>query len=375
MGLKFIKIPALLLCLLILCGSIAGVMATWQYHDGPPDPVDGKASIDLNDFHYGLLYITRATVIGGNYAEASITQLGDLDIQADLALTANTGSSVVVEVIFYNNTTVSYYYNKTETVSTNNGNIAYTVSGIQQKEEIPGHSFKTVTVTFAYDGTDTSASELLSRLHFNFVVDKASIGDLVARTAVDRFKDILNNVVFEGSYQSLEDTMNNRSGWNKQSAVTYIGNVHGSSSADSRFIEGLFGEEFLSMDLDGDGKAEPITMMIKRENLDNNTQTGDDYTYTTSGWGGSQSNTVEGVEMTLYITSADLSSVSSGRAVVVYAASFTKLVGSEKWTELVPLTKGTADANNYSGYGSANSFNTDTWLSDTGKSMKELARQ
>ena len=65
----------------------------------------------------------------------------------------------------------------------------------------------------------------------------------------------------------------------------------------------------------------------------------------------------------------------TGLTMVVYAASFTKLVGSEKWTELVPLTKGTADANNYSGYGSANSFNTDTWLSDTGKSMKELARQ
>jgi hypothetical protein len=169
--------------------------------------------------------------------------------------------------------------------------------------------------------------------------------------------------------------MNNRSGLNKASVVTYIGNVYGSSSADSTFMKGLFTEEFLSMDLDGDGKEEPITMMIKRENLDGNTATGDDYTYKTSSWGSSREQTVEGVEMTLYITSADLSKVSSGRAVVVYAASFTKLPGADTWTALVPMTKGTADTNNYSGYGSANSFNTDTWLSDAGKSMKELARQ
>ena len=31
-----------------------------------------------------------------------------------------------------------------------------------------------------------------------------------------------------------------------------------------------------------------------------------------------------------------------------------------------------ANANNYSGYGSANSFNTDTWKSDDGKTIEEL---
>ena len=375
MRLKFITIPVALLCLLILCGSIAGVIAGWAYNDGPPDPVDAKASVVLKDFRYGLLYITRATVKGGSYESAAIAQVSDLNIRADLDLTANANSTVVVEVTFYNNTTASYYYNKTETVSTDNERITYTVSGIEQKEEIPSYSFKTLTVTFGYAGSNTSASELLSELHFSFVVDKESIGDLVAQTAVDRFKDILNDAAFEGSYQSLEDTMNDRSGLNKASVVTYIGNVHGSSNADSKFIEQLFSEEFLSMDLDGDGKEEPITMMIKRENLDNDTQTGDDYTYKTSSWGGGREQTVKGVEMTLYITSADLSNVSNGRAVVVYAASFTKLPGATTWTDLVPLTKGTADANNYGGYGSANSFNTDTWLSDTGKSMKELAKQ
>lgn len=371
---KYITVPVALLCLLILCASIAGVMAGWEYNDGPPDPVDSNVAVSLNDFRYGMLYITRATVKGGSYIKANITQLGDLDIRGDLTMAADTGSTVVVEVTFYNNTTTSYYYNKTETLSSNNDSIGYTVSGIETKDEIPSHTFKTIEVTFGYTGSNISASSVLTDLHFNFVVDKDSIGDIVAQTAVDRFRDILNNVVFDTSYQTLENAMNNRSGFNKASAVTYIGNVSGSSSGDSQVIESLFGQEFMSMDLDGDGNAEPITMMIKRENLDGDTATGDDYTYTYASWGGSREETVEGVEMTLYITSENLDNVSSGRAVVVYAAAFTKLPGSDIWTDLVPLTKGTADANNYGGYGSANSFNTDTWLSDTGKSMKELAK-
>ncbi len=372
---RYTVVPVVLLCLLILCSSVAGVIAGWKYNDGPPDPVNRNVPVSLNDFRYGLLYITRAAVKSGSYTKANITQLGDLDIRADLTLLPNTNSIVVVEVTFYNNTTASYYYDKTETVSSSNDRIDYTVSGIAKKDEIPAHSFKTIELTFRYTGNDTSASSALKDLHFSFVVDKESIGDLVAQTAVDRFRDILNNDAFDGSYQTLENAMNNRSGFNKASAVTYIGNVSGSSNADSQVVESLFGQEFMSMDLDGDGSAEPITMMIKRENLDGNTQTGDDYTYAYSSWGGNRQETVEGVEMTLYITSKDLGNVSNGQAIVVYAASFTKLPDADVWTDLVPLTKGTADANNYGGYGSANSFNTDTWLSDTGKSMKELARQ
>ena len=368
-------IPIALLCLLILCSSIAGVMAAWEYNDGPPVPVDSGMGVSLNDFHYGLLYITRATVKGGSYTKANVAQLGDLDIRADLTLASSAGSTVVVEVTFYNNSTTSYYYNKTETVSANNEHIGFTVSGIEAKDEIPSHTFKTIEVTFGYTGSNISVNSGLTDLHFNFVVDKDSIGGIVAQTAVDRFRDILNNIVSENSYQILEDAMNDRSGFNKASAVTYIGNVSGSTNADSKVIENLFGQEFMSMDLDGDGNVEPITIMIKRENLDGSTETGDDYTYSYSSWNGSRQETVEGVEMTLYITSEDLSNVSNGRAVVVYAASFTKLPGADTWTELIPLTKGTADANNYSGFGSANSFNTDTWLSDTGKSMKELAKQ
>lgn len=361
---SLILIVALLLVLSLL---VSGVFAMWYYY-GPTEAKTESAASELSTFKYGLLYITDVSVIQGSYSAAQAKKSADLNLYADLALNPQAGSQVVVEVTFYNSTENSFYYNKTDVVSWDNDAIGYSVSGIETKDEIPGKTYKTVQVAFAFSGSDYSANSFLGELHFNFVVDKDSIGTIVALTAVDRFRAILNNEVFANSYQTLEDAMNDRSGFNKASAVTYIGNVVGANSEDSNTIKELFSEEFLSMDLDGDGKAEPITMMIKRENLDNNTATGDSYTYTS--WG--REYTVNGVEMTLYITAEDLSNVSSGKSVVVYAASFTKLAGADIWTELVPLTVGTANANNYGGYGSANSFNTDTWQSESGKTIEEL---
>lgn len=366
---KTSRLLCLLLCFFLVI-SVGGVFATWKYATTSPNPKSTNLPLVIGEFKYGTFYITTVKIQSGNYTNAEVDEAGDVDIVSNITLTSSSSSSVTIAVTFYNNSDVSYYYDKTETISSDNNAITYTVSGIEQKDEVPSKTSKTLLVTYSYNGAVPSDKYISSQLHFKFVVDKSSIGGIVAQTAVDRFRDILNNKVFEGSYQSLENSMNNRSGFNKASAVTYIGNVSGSSSSDSLVIESLFGEEFMSMDLDGDGKAEPITMMIKRENLDNDTSTGDSYSYTN--WG--REYNVEGVEMTVYITSEDLSNVSSGKAVVVYAASFTKYPGSDTWTDLVPLTKGKANANNYSGYGSANSFNTDTWTSDDGKTIEELVK-
>ncbi len=357
----------LLTLLLAICIPVSGVFATWHYY-GPTETRQEPIATGMSTFHYGFLYITKVSVLQGSYSSAQATKSGELNMLADVTLQPQSASQAVIEVTFYNSMSTSFYYNKTETVSWTNDAIGYTVSGIESKEEIPGKTFKTVQVTVSYDGTNYSATSVSAELHFNFVADKDAIGDIVALTALDRFRAILNNEAFADSYQTLEDAMNNRSGLNKASAVTYIGNVVGADSKDSNTIKTLFGEEFLSMDLDGDGTAEPITMMIKRENLDGNNATGDSYTYTN--WG--RQYTVNGAEMTIYITAENLDDVSSGQSVVVYAASFTKPAGSETWTELVPLTIGTADANNYGGYGSANSFNTDTWRSNSGKTIEDL---
>lgn len=354
----------LILALLLLCLTVSGVSALWIYVLSPPS-VEQTIPAALGDFTYGTFYITKVSVSGGSYASAEVKKKSDANITADIALNNNASSTVVVNVTFYNNSDVSYYYNETQTVSSDNNNIKYTVSGIEQKEEVPSKTFKTVTVTFSFSGNNRSNTELLSELHFNFVVDKNSIGIIAAQTAVTRFADILNNVAFENSYQSLENYMNNRG--SNASTVSYVGNVAGANDNDSKFIQDIFTKELLTMDLDGDGKSEPVTIMIKRENLDNNTLTGDSYTY--SGWFGS-TRTVEGAEMTIYITSEGFSS----STVTVYAATFTKLQGADKWIQVVSLTKGTATANNYSSgaFGTDNSFDTDTWKSANKETIEEL---
>lgn len=360
---------ALALLFLLLSLNISGVFASWQYQFAPT-AFETNLSNTMGTFKYGLLYITH-TQLSGVYTDASATKTADLDLAVDLSLSPATDSAVSVYVTLYNSTNVNYYYNKTDTVSSTNENIAFTVSGIEQKDAIAPKTEKTVTVTFARkDGVSTSVTDLEAALRFHFVVNADDIGDVVAQTAVDHFADILNDTT---AYTTLETAMNDRgNAFNKASSVTYIGNVAGADSSDSQTMEELFGDNFMTMDLDGDGVAEPITMMIKREDLDGNSATGDSYVYTS--WGTSY--TVVGTEMTLYITSQDLANVENGQEVIVWAATFTKYGADAEWTQIVPLTKGTATANNYTTgrYGDANSFNTDTWVDESGTTMDDLAK-
>lgn len=348
----------LLAVVLLLFTTVSGVLAAWVYFVAST-PAAAEPTVSLGKIRYGTLYITK---VEAQDTHTTVTKSGDTNIRVETQAGA---PQLTAQVTFYNSTDVSYYYDETTALSWNNNKVSFSVSGLSQKDEVPPKSRVTLTVTFS-----AAAAALLGELHFNFVVDKDSIGDVVALTAVDRFRDILNNVVSPDSYNTLDTAMNNQSGYNKASAVTYIGNVVGSSSDDSALIESLFGEEFISMDLDGDGKTEPITMMIKRENLDDNEATGGAYTYVNN----NRYNTERGIEMTLYITAQSLSGIRNGASVDVYAATFTILPGGSEWVQVVPLTKGTASANNYNGslFGSANSFNTDTWKANSGKTISQL---
>jgi len=355
--------------------TTSGVVAAWVYGT-PVEPYESQMTVSLGSFDHNKLYVLNISdpYSSSGYSSADMEKVSDLNVSVDATLNSASSSSVSFDVTIYNGSDLTYYYNETETVSADNNNIAYTVSGIEQKDSIGPEESKTVTVTFTFkNGASTNDPSISAELHFNFVLDKDSIGIVVARTAVDRFREILNNVVAANSYETLENAMNNRSGWDKESAVTYIGNVYGSGSTDSTAVKNLFGNEFMMMDLDGDGKPEEITMMIKRENLDGNNATGDSYTYRD----GRNNVTVSGVEMTVYITSVKFEeeNISRGEDIVVYVATFTKLPGATEWIELVPLTSGMAPANSYTygdNWGDADSFNTNKWESDSGDTLTEL---
>ena len=329
---------------LVLLLTVGGVWAAWMY-GMPPEPQETDIPVKLSNFQYADIYIIKIEPKG-----TGLTKTGHTTVQGEVTGNAS------FEVTFYNGSNVTYYYNEAQTLS---GGASYSVNGIEQKDPVESTTYKTITVDFSTGGS--------AEIFFHFVVDKDSIGEVVASTAVDRFREILNT---DADYTFLTNAMDEDD--DDKSKVTYIGNVAGADSGDSATINTLFGDEFMSMDLDGDGDTEPITMMIKREDLDGNGNTGASYSYT-SGWFNPTTTTVTGAEMTLYITAQDLSNVRSGAEISVYAAVFTKYPGETEWVELVPLTKGVADANNYNGWGSsANSFNTDTWVSDGGQTLRQI---
>ena len=331
-----------------------------------PSKAHEDISVHLKSFLYGPFYITTIQQVGGNNTNASAMKTGETNMLSTITLNSTAESTAVFNVTFYNSTTTSYYYNETQTVSSNNERIEYSVSNIEKREEVPSKTYKTITLTYSFKNGVSTNKSILSEVHFSFVVDKDSIGIVVAQSAVTRFEDILNNKSAPNSFSILENHMNNRG--SNSSSVSYVGNVAGASDNDSTLIQQLFTNEFLSMDLDGDGKAEPITLMIKREDLDGNEETGDSYTYKAL-FGISR--TVHGVEFTLYITAEGFDK----NTLNVYAVTYTIFPGSKEWVQVVPLTQGTATANRYTiGFGGNNSFNTDTWKSLDGKTMDTLTK-
>ncbi len=363
------------ICIILLFAmllSMGGVLAVWTYaYD--PETKEGSIVANANSFKYGYIYITETKTVGGSYQSAESVKKSETSVDANVKLHGEASSNAVIEVTFYNSTDVSYYYDTTEEV-TDSQNVDFSVSGIAQKDEIPSKTYKTITLTFSYNSQDTSDTNYLGTLNFKFTLDKDSIGNIVAHTITGKFEEILNGEIASDSYNQLTEAMNSRgTGYNAGSSITYIGNVAGAASDDSQAIVDLFGTDAFNMDLDGDGNTEPVTIMVKRENLDDNTATGDSYSY--QNWRG-ETITVHGNEMTIYITAESFSNTSRGDSVVVYASIFTKNPESEEWVQIVPLTKGTADANNYEGsfFGSANSFNTDTWVDENRNTVETLVR-
>ncbi len=140
--------------------------------------------------------------------------------------------------------------------------------------------------------------------------------------------------------------------------ATYIGNVAGSSSSDTQKVNQLFGDK---LSITVDNVPVNVTLLIKREDVDGNTQTGDSYSI------GSGSNAIsaQGCEMTLYMTTDPLTS--SGSRATVYAAVFTCDVtdgANGTWYMLGDMYTGTAPVLSYEGDNrGTGSFHTDSWLS------------
>lgn len=311
------------------------------------------------------LFIT--SVSGGNCIDADTLAYSGTVVSSNVTLRENSDGvfEAFYHITVFNNTDVSYYYvaKVRGTYSLPDGTIvSYSNENIEMQEDI---SFAeevtagerrtfTVHVYFSDNATDTSDKTLFSIIEYQFQTTKPENKDEAAVSGVlARFPEILNT---PAEYNQLISAMNDIS-WNRLSS-SYIGNVVNASDQDSAAIQELFGE---SMVLNIDGEDKPVTIMIKRENVDGNGNTGENPGAWFNG----------GREMTLYITADTLSG--AGSYVPIYAVVYTKDKGSDTWYQLGTTVSGEAKVVSYIGGNGTGSFDTDTWRSD-GKTISQIVQ-
>ncbi len=181
-------------------------------------------------------------------------------------------------------------------------------------------------------------SDYLPAVPIDFLMKQPDI-PIIVNDAGAQFEQILN------TGETLNRLLTEMDAENGNRNNTYIGNVKGADDADIAMIEELFGDK-LNMEIDGENKT--VNMLIKRENIDDNTSNGEG----------------DGSEMVMYYTDESLDkSFFASKNVTVYAIIFIKNNGGE-WTQLGPILTGKAPVVDYrtgSTWSTGGSFNTDDW--------------
>lgn len=311
------------------------------------------------------VYITSVTTDGLEGAKATVNNFSMTVINSKVTLTNVFSSCATFTVTVYNNSDVVQAYNAmiyTVGDSTyDNDNISMTPS-ISRGESIKPGEFMVFTVTARFVSWYARDNYVLNSIvNYEFVpIDELPEDDdeVAVNNVLDKFHKILNDTE---DYKTLSDEIAANYDGSRAWTATYIGNVVGTedyeNNNDTAIVNDLF-DGILTLNING--KDTNVTVIIKREEIDGNSRTGDTYYY------GNPPIGVADTEMTLYITAEDLNSVSSGTRVAVYTIVFT--VGQDvngnpigEWYQLGDMYVGSAEVVGYIGGFNNGSFDTGTW--------------
>ncbi|MBR2459692.1 MAG: hypothetical protein IKB34_00465 [Clostridia bacterium] len=296
--------------------------------------------------------LTEDPIYVGPYMDASIS----LAAYQSYGQTSSVGSYIVLSVTVYNSTAKDYAYqntigandidNLTVGVYTNS---SCTTALSSSNGIVKGNQALTFYVRLSHKLRSTVT--YTPKMTFNFTMDITEEDvENITKTASDNFAEVLN---VESSYNALTQSMDNNYDGERDWTASFIGNAAGATDEDKETLDELF-DEVLSINLDG--VPVNVTCIIKRENLDGDTTTGDSYTV-----GGT---TYAGCEMTLYMTTAALGELSYDDYPTVYAIVFTKFANSDDWEQIgEDMYEGTAQVVGYSGGTTSGSFDTGSWTS------------
>lgn len=338
--------------------------------------IHGSTKIDVP---YGL-FIVKVTTKGMNNVDTDRCSVSYLPYSTTVQSTvnrknSNSTSSVTYTITVLNNTKLTYsyrdiyYQTNLQGYAANNSiseragdrsiliDCPIKIAPSEDKKVAPGDTFE-FNVTYNFGKRMDTAGDLKTLVNFQFGINVD--GEKEALAVIEsKFLNILNTT---STYNQLIDALDNKFDGRQEWTSNYIGNVTGSSSADSVAVNTLFAGQ-LQITV---GKEElDATVMIKHENLDGNRLTGDDYTAVNSSNGGVFNG--YGCEMTLYLTIDSLNR--AGSYVPVYVVVFTcdRDANGNKisdWYRIGTTYGGTANVVSYDGGNGTGSFVTDNWIAD-----------
>lgn len=295
--------------------------------------INGEASFE--EKAYEGVYIFDVSVYSENMASSVAYAYYK---PTNLSVTANptvSGANITYKITVHNNTDVTYWYINQEYVEDfesnfligkSNGITVVTKdrpddnsSTFNSEDWIPPQTYRDFYVTYTFGSQAQAYPATFINFMFGIKMDAVH----------DEFLTVLNDPTPSGGYEYITQIFNEKYA---QTGETIIANV----GEEKDIFDALFGSD-LTVNIDG--VEVPVTIMIRRENVDGR-DTGDDYFGTSSA--------PSGCEYTVYITVDPLDSP-TGEA-VVYAVSYSNGgVADEdgKWYQLGQLYEGAANIIDY----------------------------
>ena len=326
---KLLRIAVLLS--LVLCMAVPGVYAMWRYAEHSPFPVDSSLTTGLSEFVYKEfkgVYIKEVEVVNHVNATNLDTSFKKPTSHISTVDASWSGGYVTYKITFHNNSDITYWYIGADYATDYEQNALIGASGgisirtadqladasstFNEQDWIPPQTERNVYVTYTYGAN--AQNTCLTKLDFIF--------DIKMDGVRDEFLEVLNDTMPGGSYDSLAEVFNR--------LYAETGKVAISTESHPEVFQGLF--EDLTVNIDGEEKQ--ASVVIRRENIDGDGSSGDNYT------GGGPS----GCEYTLYIT---VESLTPGTSPTVYAIAYSCGANGmgDAWYQVGELYEGTAPVN------------------------------
>ncbi len=354
----------------MLCFMAAGYAAV-----SDPFVLMGHANVEVPSGLFIIDVQPKANTTSGLYTNTVSVPSYSTSLDCTLSKASDrTAGKVTYMITVLNNTKLTYAYRglyyqsaldryDNNYVSTTNSNtkIGVVTSFPNGKTVDPGQTL-TFEVTYTIGSnrnTFPARTEYRTLLNYQFGINVDSVES--AREVVnDKFLNILNTT---STYKTLVDVLDNKFDGSQEWTSNYIGNVGNATADDAVAVNTLFAGQ-LQMIIDG--AVQPATVIIKHENVDNNTMTGDDYEAVNQNNGGVFRG--YGCEMTMYLTTDSLSTANGWAP--VYVSVFTcdrdadgNISGG--WYRIGDVYEGRAPIVGYNGEaGRTGSFVTDNWVAE-----------